>query len=338
MTVQNPPAAIADETIPLIDISGLATPGPAADSVARRIGQACRSIGFFVVTGHGIPQAALDAIAIQTRSLFTLPEREKLALSIEHSPHNRGYVRLRSETLNLNRPADEKEAFNIGLDLAPDDPEVLAGKRFRGVNVWPDLPGWRDAMLDYFDRASALGLTLLTAFARDLNIPAETLTAPMQRPSATLRLLRYPPQPQTEAGKKPGDLDRVGAGEHTDYGSLTLLLQLDGGGLEVRRRDGAWVKVPVVPGSFVCNIGECLMRASNDIYVATPHRVVSITPGQRHSIAFFFDPSPDAVIAPLPGCVAEGARALYPPVLFSDYLASRLDPTYGVTHGAAQDG
>lgn len=337
MTVRTPPADTTDEAIPLIDISGLATPGAAADAVAARIGQACRSIGFFVVTGHGIPQPALDAIAARTRTLFTLPERQKLALSIEHSPHNRGYVRLRSETLNLNRPADEKEAFNIGLDLAPDDPEVMAGKRFRGVNVWPDLPGWRDAMLDYFDRASTLGLRLLAAFARDLNVPPETLTDSMRRPSATLRLLRYPPQPRLETGEIPGDQDRVGAGEHTDYGSLTLLLQLDGGGLEVRQRDGAWVKVPVVPGSFVCNIGECLMRASNDIYVATPHRVVSTTPGQRHSIAFFFDPSPDAVIAPLPGCVADDTLAHYPPVRFSDYLASRLDPTYGVTHGGAQD-
>ena len=322
--------------IPVIDLSSLGTSGPASDTIVTAIGEACRRIGFFVVTGHGVPAATLAAAAELTRAFFALPAADKLALSIERSPHNRGYVRLQSETLNLARPADEKEAFNIGLDLGPDDPEVITGKRFRGVNVWPELPGWRAGMLDYFDRATALGLALLGAFARDLGEPADRFLPWMERPSATLRLLRYPPQPPVAVAGRPGAAERIGAGEHTDYGALTLLTQLDGGGLEVRRRDGAWVPVPVIPGSFVYNLGECLMRASNDVYVATPHRVISTSPAQRHSIAFFFDPSPDAIIAPLASCVAADRPARYPAVLFTDYLASRLDPTYGVTHGATQ--
>lgn len=329
-------AAPAD--IPVVDLAGLGDTGPADDAIVAAIGEACRRIGFFVVTGHGVPQATLAAAAAQTRAFFAQPLDAKLALSIAHSPHNRGYVRLQSETLNLDRPADAKEAFNIGLDLAPDDPEVVAGKRFRGVNVWPQIAGWREAMLDYFDRASRLGLALLSAFARDLGEHADRFAPWMHRPSATLRLLRYPPQPATAAPGRPGAAERIGAGEHTDYGALTLLTQLDGGGLEVRRRDGAWVPVPVIPGSFVCNIGECLMRASNDVYVATPHRVISSSPGQRHSIAFFFDPSPDVTVAPLAGCVGADRPARYPPVLFGDYLASRLDPTYGVAYGTQPDG
>lgn len=326
------------QEIPVIDIAGLAMPGPAADAIVAAIGEACRRIGFFVVTGHGVPSSVLAAVAAQTRAFFALPVEDKSALSIERSPHNRGYVRLQGETLNLARPADQKEAFNIGLDLDPDDPEVLAGKRFRGVNVWPGLPGWQEAMLDYFARASALGSALLAAFARDLGEPDDVFVPAMQRPSATLRLLRYPPQPPVAVPGQPDEAERIGAGEHTDYGALTLLLQLDGGGLEVRRRDGAWVPVPVIPGSFVCNIGECLMRASNDTYVATPHRVISTSPGQRHSIAFFFDPSPDSVIAPLDSCVSAERPARYPPALFGDYLASRLDPTYGVAHPTEQHG
>jgi isopenicillin N synthase-like dioxygenase len=338
MSLAEKQGSVAPADIPVIDISGLATSGPAADAIVAAIGEACRRIGFFVVTGHGVPAATLTAAATNTRAFFALPVADKLALSIELSPHNRGYVRLQSETLNLDRPADEKEAFNIGLDLTPDDPEVVAGKRFRGVNVWPDLPGWRAGMLDYFDRNTRLGLALLSAFARDLGEPADRFRSWMERPSATLRLLRYPPQPPVAVAGRPGATERIGAGEHTDYGALTLLTQLDGGGLEVRRRDGQWVPVPVIPGSFVCNIGECLMRASNDVYVATPHRVISTSPAQRHSIAFFFDPSPDALIAPLASCVAVDRPARYRSVLFTEYLASRLDPTYGVTHGATRDG
>ena len=337
MTHPQPKPAAPPADIPVIDISALGTPGPVADAIVAAIGEACRRIGFFVVTGHGVPASALQAAMDQTRAFFDLPVEEKLRLSIERSPHNRGYVRLQSETLNLSRPSDQKEAFNIGLDLTPEDPEVVAGKRFRGVNVWPGLRGWREAMLTYFNEATALGLKLLSAFARDLGEPADRFAPAMERSSATLRLLRYPPQPPVADSGPPSAQERIGAGEHTDYGALTLLLQLDSGGLEVQRRDGAWVPVPVIPGAFVCNIGECIMRMSNDTYVATPHRVISTTPTQRQSIAFFFDPSPDAVIETLESCIDTGRPAKYPPVLFSDYLASRLDPTYGVKHGAVQD-
>ena len=87
-----------------------------------------------------------------------------------------------------------KEAFNIGLELAPDDPELLASKPFRALNAWPELPGFRETMLAYFDACSALGLRLHRAIARDLNLPLEFFADKFDRPMATLRLLRYPPR------------------------------------------------------------------------------------------------------------------------------------------------
>ena len=65
---------------------------------------------------------------------------------------------------------DSKEAFNIGLDLPATDPEVVAGKPFRGVNVWPDLPMFRDVTLAYYDMVWALGLDLHRAIALDLGL------------------------------------------------------------------------------------------------------------------------------------------------------------------------
>ncbi len=120
----------------------------------------------------------------------------------------------------------------------------------------------------------------------------------------------------------------MGAGEHTDYGNLTLLLTDDAGGLEVRRRDGVWLSVPHAPGAFIVNIGDCLMRWTNDVYVSTPHRVTHSAPRERLSIAFFLDPNPDAVVEALPSCVAAGATAKYPPVSGADYLSARLAATY----------
>ncbi|HEU0223150.1 MAG TPA: 2OG-Fe(II) oxygenase family protein, partial [Paracoccaceae bacterium] len=96
----------------------------------------------------------------------------------------------------------------------------------------------------------------------------------------------------------------------------------------VRTRAGAWIAVPHLPRTFICNIGDCLMRWTNDIYVSTPHRVVNPEGGERHSVAFFLDPNPDAIVACLPGCATADNPAKYPPIRGDDYLMSRLNPTY----------
>jgi isopenicillin N synthase-like dioxygenase len=309
--------------IPIIDVGGLMTASPEAlVGVAREIGAAARGIGFFALTGHGIGADEQAAIFAAARRLFALPLADKERLAIERAGNNRGWVRLGGEALDPTRPADLKEAFNVGLELGPDDPEIREGRPFRGANVWPDLAGFRETVLAYYDHAWAVGLALHRAIALDLGEDPGFFASRLDRPLATLRLLRYPPAPaDAPAGA-------IGAGEHTDYGNLTLLLTDDAGGLEVRTRDGAWIAPPSVPGALVVNIGDCLMRWTNDVYVSTPHRVVHRAPRERLSVAFFLDPNPDAVVEALPGCVTAQRPARYPPITGAAYLAERLDATY----------
>lgn len=307
--------------IPVIDVSGLAGGEAAARRVAAEIGAACREVGFFYIVGHPVPGALRKAVFAKAAEFFALPEAAKRAVLYTASG-NRGYVPIRGEALDPTRPADLKEAFNIGLDLPSDDPDLLAGRGFRAVNLWPDLAGFRDTMLDYFGACHALGRLLHRAFALDLGLDADFFEDKLDRPMAVLRLLHYPPAPgQAEAGQ-------LGAGEHTDYGCVTLLATDGVGGLEVRTRGGDWLAAPHVPGSFVCNIGDCLMRWTNDIYVSTPHRVVSPAGRERFSVAFFLDPNPDADIACLPGCALPGRPARYRPIRGDAFLAARLSPTY----------
>ena len=309
----------------VIDLAGLRQHDPAAvKRIAGELGRACRDVGFFYVRNHGVPETLLSEIFGQSRDFFALPSSAKDELSISRSRHNRGYVGISSESLN-RKDADFKEAFNIGLDLLPSDPEVLAGKPFRGVNLWPPSPDFRTTALAYFDNVWKLGCDLHKAIALDLALPAGFFDDKFDRPMATLRLLHYPPR-EAARGAAPG------AGEHSDYGSITLLLTDDAGGLEVRRRDGTWVQAPPIPGAFVCNIGDCLMRWSNDIYLSTPHRVTSPPGRERYSVAFFLDPNPDALIECLPGCSGAERPAKYPPILAADYLTERLEATYGKTH------
>lgn len=309
--------------LPVVDVSGLLG-GSAADSarIADEIGRACRTVGFFYVTGHGVPDRLIAAIFAEAERFFALPATEKSRVAIERIGNNRGYAGLGTEALDPTRPADLKEAFNIGLDLPFDHPDILGGVPFRGLNGWPDLPGFRDTLVAYFEACQGLGARLHRAFAIDLGLPPDHFAASIDRPMSTLRLLHYPPHP---ADARPG---QFGAGEHTDYGNITLLMTDAVGGLQVKRRDGGWIDAPVIPGAYVVNIGDCLMRWTNDVYVSTPHRVLNAGGRERTSIAYFLDPNPDAVVAALPGTVPDGDGPRYPPVTAADYLKGRLDATY----------
>jgi isopenicillin N synthase-like dioxygenase len=312
----------AEAVLDVIDLADLGSGDAGAVSrVAAEIGRACRDVGFFYIRNHGVPDTLRSRMFACAEAFFASPKVDKDEIAISRSRHNRGYVGIATESLNLLH-TDLKEAFNIGLELSASDPEVLAGKPFRGVNLWPHTPGFRDAALAYFDALWRLGLDLHVAIATDLHLAPNYFADKFDRPMATLRLLHYPP-------RAPDQGDLPGAGEHTDYGSVTILLTDDVGGLEVRRRDGAWIKAPPIPGTFVCNIGDCLMRWSNDTYVSTPHRVTSPPGRDRYSIAFFFDPNPDALIECLPGCNGAGKAAKYAPILAADYLTQRLVATYG---------
>ena len=134
--------------LPIISLAGLRSDDPAQRrATAAELGRACREVGFFYATDHGIPQAVCEDAFTLAKELFALPIADKEVLSIKRSPHNRGYVAMADEKLNPESGADMKEAFNIGTDFPEDHPDVVAGKPFRGVNFWPPIDGWRQRAL-----------------------------------------------------------------------------------------------------------------------------------------------------------------------------------------------
>lgn len=309
--------------LPVIDLAPLISGEPGGlGKVAAELGRAARDIGFFYVKNHGVEASLIAATFAASHKLFAEPLDTKMALTKDFFKTNRGYVPMKGENLDPTKPSDLKEAFNIGLDLQADDPRILKGEPFRAVNRWPELPGWKETVLAYFNAVWKLGRQMHEAIAVDLGAGPDFFEDKLDAPLATLRLLHYPPQP---AGAEEG---QIGAGTHTDYGNITILLPDEVGGLEVRRRDGVWLKAPTIEGAFVCNIGDCLMRWTNDIYVSTPHRVVNSSGRERYSIAFFLDPNPDAEVACMPGCMDAARPAKYPPISGADYLKYKLDASY----------
>ncbi len=301
--------------IPVIDLNGLARREPAAiNRLANELSYACRQVGFFYIRNHGVPEGVLDAAMSEAKGFFAQPLPWKETLKISAASGNQGYVGLRTEALDPGRNVDDKEAFNIRIDAAQAARSSLC----------PELPDFDAVMTDYFGRLLRLGADLHRPIARDLDLPEDYFDLRLDRPMATLRLLHYPPASVRADGA-------YGAGAHTDYGNLTLLLTDDAGGLEVQRRDGVWMVAPPMPGAFICNIGDCLMRWTNDVYRSTPHRVTNPQGRDRYSIAFFLDANADAMVEAIPSCVDPGQVPRYPPITAGDYLASRFAQTYGFT-------
>ena len=302
--------------LPVIDITGLKSERIGdRRAVVAELGRACREIGFFYVVGHECADGAFDAAFAASRAFFAQPLAAKEALSIKRSDNDIGYIALEDEQLDPASPADFKEAFNIGLELAPDHPEILACSPFRGPNYWPDLLGWRAEILTVYDRFWETGKLIHKGFCLDLGLEENFFDDKIDAPIATLRLLHYP-------ARSAGDAAQLGAGQHTDYGNITLLATDGVAGLQVRPRQGDWMDAPTLPGALICNIGDCLMRWTGDVYLSTPHRVKRPT-SDRYSIAFFLDPNPDARVETLPGF-----PAVYPATTGGAYLKERLDQTY----------
>ena len=321
-------APVQADTIPLIDIAPLLhgdmTP-------AQAIGQACREVGFFYITNHGVPQAVIEAVYAQAKRFFDLPVAEKEKSAIERSLCHRGWFRLGGENLdpaNQTKTGDFKEGFKIGRDLKLDHPRVKAGLPLHGPNVWPDLPGWQAVMQDYYDRMVALGTLMLRAFAVALGVAPDYFDAWLEVPMTTLGPLHYPPQTGMVTPA------RLGAGAHTDYGCLTLLHQDDAGGLQVQAADGRWLAAPPIPGTYVVNIGDMMERWSNGVFRSTPHRVINISGRERYALPFFFDPDFYAPVACLPTCLAAGETPKYQPTTAGQHLLDMINNAF--SYGAAK--
>ena len=315
---------------PVIDIGPLVGGDGPAQAVAEEIDRACRSTGFFYVVGHGVDRADTERLERAARSLFALPEAVKEAMAMRHAGAAwRGWFPLHGE-LTSGSP-DDKEGWYFGAELGPDDPRVRRGVPLHGANLFPaEVPELRDAVLGHLASMTALGQALLGGMALALGLQrtwfVEHLTAD---PLVLFRIFRYPPRPAATDG--------WGVAEHTDYGLLTLLLQDDSGGLEVRTPTG-WVAAPPVPDSFVCNLGDMLERLTGGRYRSTPHRVRNTGGHDRLSFPFFLDPGWDTDVVPLPLDVTgpagprvarwDGSDPASITGTYGDYLTSRLGKVF----------
>ena len=308
-----PSPTFAANPVPVIDISPYFTGDPEAKrAVARQIDQACRTIGFLVISGHGVPDDLIADAERVTRALFDLPLPVKMKYVSPSPEIYRGYSPMMTSAL----------AYTIGDDTPPDFREIYTMNRHRidrsdpyfttpmgrmifPDNVYPDeIPGLVDTWKAYYDAMTSLATTLMRLFALALDLDEHWFDDKVDKHMTNFTVSNYPDQPDPLAE------GQLRAGAHTDYGSLTILRTEDKpGGLEVRTSSGEWATVPIVPGAFIINIGDLMAQWTNDQWVSTMHRVVNpprdkATGSRRQSLIFFHQPNYDAVVDCLPSCNA----------------------------------
>lgn len=268
--------------LPVIDIDPLVSGSGKKHHVAEQIDAACRQSGFFYVVGHGVDDRLIRDLQSLSREFFARPTVEKMQIEMSRGGKAwRGYFRVGDE-LTSGRP-DQKEGLYFGQELPGGHPLVQAGTPLHGPNLFPVVPAaLRATVLEYMAAMTQLGQRLMAGIALGLGLPETYFAEHGTRDPLTLfRIFNYPP---------PASPELWGVGEHTDYGLLTLLLQDDVGGLEVKSQS-SWVPAPPLENSFICNIGDMLDRMTRGVYRSTPHRVRNVSGRDRMSFPFFFDPN-----------------------------------------------
>ncbi|XP_068169907.1 uncharacterized protein [Antennarius striatus] len=282
-------------------------------NLSEQLRKAFTEVGFVFLENTGISQEEVDRVLEISKKFFLQQEELKQPFIRENFSNNykHGWLSFQYESLNPLQPADLKESFNFS-SLRPDI------KRPSGA-----IADFQEILSAFFLRCKDLGLRVLTVMAHSLDLDPEVFLSAHQfvgtdENGTTLRPLYYPPVKRE--GVKKGQLR---CGEHSDYGTITLLFQKNEG-LQVCRRSGEFIDVPVIPGAVLINIADVMQRWTSDCFISARHRVLLPPAGDteaRQSVAFFLHPDDDALIKCLDG------SNKYPPITGRAYGMERLYAT-----------
>lgn len=301
--------------IPVLDVAPfLAGERGAAAALAAEIKQTCEDTGFLVISNHGIPQALIDRAFGAAADFFALDEDRKMALRI--GEQNIGYLPYGGQTMKTSTiQVANKPNYSESFYITTPDPDPTVQDVATDLNKWPPgMPEFKAAQIEYFTAMRALAQKFLPAFALALGLPENYFDADFRGANGTVRLVQYAPQP-------PDEDDLFGFAPHTDGSFITFLPRSKFPGLEVKTKDGSWIRPPDVPGAFVVNTGEMLARYSNDLFIPTPHRVVNRSGAIRHAMPFFYGPNRHTKVHCAPTCVSPDNPARYEPMSSFEIIA-----------------
>ncbi|ADZ89647.1 isopenicillin N synthase family dioxygenase [Marinomonas mediterranea] len=301
-----------DREIRVIDLSNFEQ---RRSEITEQLWSAATEIGFFQLSHHGISKSEIDAAFFESNRFFNLKKKVKERY-LRPKGINAGWES-RSQIRPSTGTADQKESYQI--------------TQFHMQDLWPteeELPAFQHNMMTFENKCWSLGMKVLSCFADKLGFEHDFFSDAHDpnKPDyqSTLRLLHYFP---TEGVDQQENIWRAGA--HTDFDCLTLLFQHEGhGGLQVcpgKEIDSqSWTSIPPRSNVVTCNIGDMLMRWSDDRLKSNFHRVRMPLKdeycGSRHSIAFFCQANKEQTI--------QGPDKRYPPITAKDFLNMRIQANF----------
>lgn len=302
----------------------------------ERCWQACQELGFFYLDLAGSHGEALlsdaDALFSLMKTFYDLPVEVKVKYDFKSKGSYFGYKGYGEGIIDAKGTRDRNEFYNVSKDdvLGRGErlpsPEVLSGDQERAL------------FRSYSERSHAVCLAIMNLLSIRLPLTQKAkqdggLEA-LHRLYATsgdqIRFVRAPPQEQSTKG--------VALGEHTDFGSVTVLFNRLGG-LQVRLPEGmdavpptqrgptpagptqgsmseagmsetetklcqdGWCYVRPLPGHCIVNLGDALVKFSSNKLRSNIHRVVA-PPGRqgevtRYSLVYFCRPEDDVLLRSL---------------------------------------
>ncbi len=313
-------------SVPVIDLTAWFSGGPAErEAVAAEVDQALQSVGFFLVTGHGVPRSLRDRVREVCREFFALPEEVKRSYAV--TVGGRGWlpsgVEANGYSEGTETPPDLKESFAVGADLPTGDPDIDA--YWFPKNVWPtEVAGMQPVITEYLHQMRALADELLVVCAVALGLQPDFFTQHTGHSTHTMNVNWYPPM-SVVGEPAPGQF-RIGP--HTDFGTVTVLDREQGqGGLQVWSPEGDWEDAPWNPEAFTINTGDLLARWSGDRWRSNRHRVLPPQPGAPEeelvSLVYFYEADHDTVVEALQPPI--GKPNSHEPVVSAAFLRERLD-------------
>ncbi len=308
------------EAVPTLDLSDYISCDTSLRSPSvHLLGAALVDCGFVILEGHGIEARLVQDAYAQWRRFFALDDAVKRRYAgIDGGA--RGFTPYGVEHARDNPTPDLKEFWHVGQEPA-------AGGE---PNLWPaEVPGLRQATLLLYHELERVAGHVLTALAEFFGLPEDTFASMIRGGNSVLRILHYPPLAAGEAAAAAPTALR--AAPHADINLITLLCEATDAGLEVQRRDGAWMPVAARPGQIVVDAGEMLSRVTNEVVPAAMHRVVNPVPrpgeaatGERYSMPFFVHPRPDCDLSVLPRFISADRPSRFPPITAGHALDRRL--------------
>ncbi|WVZ57384.1 hypothetical protein U9M48_007775 [Paspalum notatum var. saurae] len=289
--------------LPVVDMARLLDPELSASEV-QKLGDACRTWGFFQLTNHGVDEAVVQRMKDDTVQFFRLPLQSKTEVAVRE----RGFEGFGH---HYSRASSGKLDWAESVILATQPPQD------RNMELWPtNPPTFRNTLDSYSVEMIGLAVRLLGFMAADLGVEREALLDAFSGKRQGMTIHYYPPCRHREKV--------MGITPHTDWLGLTLLLHCDDTpGLQIRK-DGRWFPVRPLPGAFVVNVADILEVLTNGAYESVQHRVIPDAERGRTTVVVFQEAFVGGMVAPLPELV-NGGEARYRSIEMEEYTMGNLN-------------